>query len=164
MTSYTGTQKVFRGPESEWMKTMLQRITDGCMTKRSAATYWEPIVFKMRIAQTTAAIATDDYTYTVFHTPRAMVIMGCWIVEPVGLSVDATNYNTFELIQSATTVCSKTSAYGLIANLPVEIPLANTLANRTLVVEEDVTLKITGTAAGRIIHEGTEVWVVCRPA
>jgi len=164
MTSYTGTQSPGFGPEPEFIKQFCQMISDGNKTKRSAATYWEPLVFKFRIAQSATAIGTDDYIYTAFKSPRAMIIMGCWLVDPVGISVDATNYNTYTLIQSGTTVCSMTSARGIIANLPKEVPLANTEANRTLIAHEEVTFKIAGTVAGAVINENTEVWVICKPA
>ncbi len=162
MTSYTGTQKVFRGPETEWMRAMLQ--INPVADSASTSVRWEPLVFKFRIAETKTAIGTDDYTYTAFVAPRAMVVMGCWLVDPVGVSVDATNYNTYTLIQSATTVCSVTSARGIVAYLPKEVSLANTEANRTLTAHETVTFKIAGTSSGAVINENTEVWVVCKPA
>jgi hypothetical protein len=158
MTSNTGTvRNVFQSPGElfPWVNTHTQDV----LPKAASAYHWE--VYEIELTGTAAAIGTDDYTFTAFYSPRAMVLATAFIVDPVGLSVDATNYNTFEVIQSSTTGLSITTAYGILPNIPREIAPAATIANRTLTAHEAVTVKVTGTVAGRIINYGTKVYIVC---
>lgn len=110
------------------------------------------------------AIGTDDYTFTVSVVNHAMYVVNAYYIDPIGLSVDSTNYNTFDITDGTTTLCSATTAYGVTANEVQEITKANTLANRLLAAGDTLYCKITGTVAGRIINDGILVFVVCDEA
>ena len=107
------------------------------------------------------AIGTDDYTFIVSVVGHAMYVVNAYYIDPIGLSVDATNYNTLAITDGALTLCSATTAYGVTAGEVQEITKANTLANRLLAVGDTLYCKITGTVAGRIINDGILVFVVC---
>lgn len=158
MGSYTGTCHPLSvgdsmGDSYPLINAFLRNVAPGRTTKRK--------VFGFRLVGTSAAISTDEYTYTLHVTNRARILLGAYIIDPIGLSVDATNYNTFAVKKTgAVTMCSMTTAYGLAANELHEITRANTLANRTLAATNTVTLVITGTVAGRIINPNTLVFLV----
>ena len=158
MGSYTGTvRNVFQscGEPFPWVNTHAQQT----LPKAAAAYKWE--VFEIELTGTGAAIGTDDYSFAVFVAPRGLVVASAFIVDPVGLSVDTTNYNTFLVWDGTTTFCSVSTAYGLLPNLPREVTPANTISNRTLTEGTTVYVKVTGTSSGRIINYGTKVFVVC---
>jgi len=109
-----------------------------------------------------AAIGTDTYTYTLFKAPRKCIVRACYIIDPFGQTVDATNYNTYELIKTGpVTMCSRTDQYSISQLVPWEVSLAATSANRTLAAGNTVTLKISGTVLGKPITDGAWVVVVC---
>lgn len=118
-------------------------------------------VYAAMLTGTAAAIGTDDYTFTLFVADRALVVDACFVVDPIGLSVDATNDNNFTLKNSSTIMCQQSTAYGVVANEPWEITRANTVANRTLAAGDTVTLVVDGDNSGRVINHGTLVFVVC---
>jgi len=118
-------------------------------------------VYTAMLTGTAAAIATDDYTFTLFVADRALVVDACFVIDPIGLDVDATNDNNFTLKNSSTTMCQQSTAYGVVANEPWEITRANTVANRTLAAADTVTLVVDGDTAGQVINHGTLVFVVC---
>lgn len=124
-----------------------------------AANYRNRRVYTAQLTDV-AVIGTDDHTFTLFVADRALIVDACFIVDPEGLSVDATNYNTMQLYNSTTKLCEATTAYGVVANEPMELTRANTVANRTLAAADTVTLKITGTVLGRPIN-ALLVFVVC---
>ena len=157
MTSHTGTVKsVFQRPGEffPWVNTHAQNP----LPKAAAAYHWE--VFEIELTGA-AAIGTDDYTFTAFYTPRGMVVATAFLVDPVGLDVDTTNYNTISVYQSTTKLCEVTTAYGILPNMPREIPPANTIAKRTLAAHKAVTVKVAGTETGVAINHGTKVYIVC---
>jgi hypothetical protein len=118
-------------------------------------------VFAFRLKGTAAAIATDAYTFTLFTTDKIMHLVSAFIMDPVGLSVDATNYNTFAITKTGpVTMASSTSAYGVSQFELHELTKANTLANRTLAATNVVYCVITGSSAGRIINGNTLLFLV----
>ena len=121
-------------------------------------------VYTAVLTGTAAAIATDDYTFTLTTVDRSLTVEACFIVDPVGVSAGPTNYNTFALKNGATTLCSATTVYGVIAGEPWEVTRANTSANRLCTLGDSITLVITGASAGKAINHGTMVFVVCSPA
>lgn len=157
MTSYTGVVRAIP----------LQGLGDCFPMVNSFNNYRMPSGFRNRrvytamLTGTAAAIATDDYTFTLFLADRGLVVDACFVVDPIGLSVDATNDNNFTLKNSSTTMCQQSTAYGVVANEPWEITRANTVANRTLTAGDTVTLVVDGDTAGRVINHGTMVFVVC---
>jgi len=153
MASYTGTVKKYwkKGTEFPMFNPEL------CPSRHR---YWQSEIFVIKLAGH-AAIGTDDYTYAVFTAPRGLVVEAVYLIDPVGLAVDLTYYNTFELIANAVTMASVTTEYGWKAYQPVEIRLASVVVNRTLAAADAVTLKITGTSNGVAINADTEIWVVC---
>lgn len=118
-------------------------------------------VFAAQLVGVSTAISTDDYTYTLFVAPEAYIVRGCFIVDPVGLAVDSTNYNTYQLLKSSTVMCQRTDQYGISQYIPMEITLASTLANHTLAAGDTVSLKITGSSSGKVINNGLWVFVIC---
>ena len=157
MGSYTGTvRNVFQGYGElfPWVNTHAQQT----LPKAAAAYHW--VVYEIELTGS-AAIGTDDYSFTLFVAPRGLVVASAFIVDPVGLSVDTSNYNTFLVWDGTTTFCSVSTAYGILPNLPREITPANTIANRTLTAATAVYVKVTGTSSGRVINHGTKVYVVC---
>lgn len=118
-------------------------------------------VFAYRLVGTEAAIATDAYTYALFTTDKIMHLVSAFFLDPTGLSVDATNYNTVAILKTgAVTMASTATTYGVSAGELHEITKANTLANRTLAATNAVTCVITGTVAGRIINSNTLLFLV----
>ena len=120
-------------------------------------------VYMAELTGTAAAIATDDYTFTIFVADRALVVDACFVIDPIGVAVDATNDNNFTLnnYTDTVTMCQASTAYSVVANEPWEITRANTVANRTLAAADVVTLVIDGDTAGQVINHGTLVFVVC---
>jgi len=158
MASYTGVVRDVRPYPGELFP-WVNPHTHAGIPKAAARYTWE--VFEIELTGTAAAIGTDDYTFTAFVAPRGLVVATAFVVDPVGLSVDSTNYNTFLVWDGTTSMLSVTTAYGVLPNMPVEIRPANTIANRTLVAGTTIYVKITGTVAGRIINHGTRVYIVC---
>lgn len=158
MTSYTGTVRdVLQQPGElfPWINSHAQNV----IPKAASAYHWE--VFEIELTGTSAAISTNDYTFTAFVAPRGLVVATAFVVDPVGLSVDSTNYNTFLVWDGTTSFLSATTAYGILPNVPMEIRPANTIANRTLTAGTTVYVKVTGSSAGRVINYGTRVYIVC---
>ena len=154
MASYTGVVKsnFVKGPLPFHLPT-----PDG--VHPNLAKYWTTI-YAVELTGY-SAIGTDDYTYSVFVADRALVVDACFLTDPTGLSVGNINYNTMTLKNASTTMCSATTAYGIVAGLPMEIARYTTLAERTLAAGDEVTFKITGTVSGRVINHETKVYVVC---
>jgi hypothetical protein len=161
MSSYTGTVKAIP----------LQGFGDCFPFVNSLNHYRMPSEYRNRRVYTAeltgaAAITTDDYTFSLFIADRALEVDACFVVDPTGVEPDTSNYNTW-VLRNATdgvTMCSQTSAYGIVANEPWEITRANTVTNRTLAAGESVTLVITGTSSGEVINYNTKVFVVCKYA
>jgi hypothetical protein len=160
MTSYTGVVKDYRFEYGDvGFPFHNPRNVEGFGYGRT----WERKVFVKKI-KAYDAITTDDYTFTLFVAPRALIVEAAFLVDPQEQAVDITNYNTYAIVVSGTTLCSVTDAYGWAPYEPVEIRRANTEANRTLAAEDSVTLVITGSSGGRLIHADTEIWVICSKA
>lgn len=157
MTSYTGTVRTIP----------LQGFGDCFPLVNPLNNYRMPSGFRNRrvytamLTGTDAAIGTDDYRFTLFTADRSLVVDACFVVDPVGLSPDATNKNNFTLTSDSTTLCQQSTAYGVVANEPWEVTRANTVANRTLAKGDSVTLDVDGDSGGRVINHGTMVFVVC---
>jgi hypothetical protein len=118
-------------------------------------------VFAYRLDGVLTAIATDAYTFALFTTDKIMHLVSAFFMDPTGLSVDATNYNTFEVKKTGgVSMASTTTAYGVSAGELQEITKANTLANRTLAATNAVTLVVTGSTAGRVINSNTLLFLV----
>jgi hypothetical protein len=108
-----------------------------------------------------AANGTDAITYTLVTLSRIGIIKSCFIVDPVGIAVDGTNYNTWVLTKTGgVTVCSLAATRGIIPDELVEIPKANTLANVTLAATNALTMVVTGSTAGALINANTLLYVV----
>jgi len=120
-------------------------------------------VYTAMLTGTAAAIATDDYTFTLFVADRTLVVDACFIVDPIGIEPDTTNDNNFTLnnYTDTVTLCQQSTGYGVVANEPWEITRANTVANRTITKGEVVTLVVDGDNSGQVINHGTVVFVVC---
>lgn len=119
------------------------------------------IVEAYRLAGTAAAIGTDVDTYTLFTTDDVRTLVAAYVLDPVGLGVDATNYNTFVISKTGpVTMASRSTAYGFTANELHEITLANTVAHRTLAATNVVYLVVTGTVAGVVINPNTLLFLV----
>jgi len=119
-------------------------------------------VYVAQLTGTAAVIGTDDYTFTIFLADRALVVDACFVIDPIGIGVDATNDNNFTLTKTgAVTMCQQSTAYSIVANEPFEITRANTVANRTLAAGNTVTMVIDGDTLGQVINHGTLVFVVC---
>jgi hypothetical protein len=157
MTSNTGTVRDVRPSPGELFP-FINPHAQQLLPKAASAYHWE--VFGIELTGA-SAIATDDYTFTAFVAPRSLVVATAFMVDPVGLSVDSTNYNTVNVYNSTTKMLERTTAYGVLPNMPWEIIPANTIANRTLAAGDTVTVKITGTVAGRAINHNTKVYIVC---
>lgn len=158
MTSHTG---VVRAINLQEVGAAFPMVNPFCNFREVAANVRNRRVYTARLTGTAAAIATDDYTFTLFVANHAMVVDACFVVDPVGLSVDTTNDNNFTLKNGSTTLCQQSTGYGVVANEPWEITRANTVANRTLAKGDTVTLVVDGDTAGRVINHGTMVFVVC---
>lgn len=156
MASYTGTVKSVRPDPGE-----LFPLVNPHMQNHTPANRLTLQVYAAELKGTSSAIGTDDYTYTLFVAGRSLVVAACYVVDPVGLSVDVNNYNTLTLYNDTTKLCEATTKYGLVAHLPFELTRANSVANRTLSAGDTVTLKIAGTSSGRVITPNTKVYVVC---
>ena len=119
-------------------------------------------VYVAELTGTAAAIATDDYTFTLFLADRILVVDACFVLDPIGIGVDATNDNNFTLTKTGSvTMCQQSTAYSVIKNEPWEITRANTVANRTLAAGNTVYMVVDGDTAGQVINHGTLVFVVC---
>lgn len=113
---------------------------------------------------TTAAIGTDTYEFTVYTARRGLLLLACYVVDPVGLTVDVNNYNTIGLYKDSTKLCEADTRYGIVQQMPMELHRVNSVANRTLSAGDTVTLKITGTNSGRIINDRTKLYLVLQHA
>ena len=158
MTSYTGTLKTLPRPQGD-----LFPLVSGWRNPDSIHAWQQRDVFYVQL-DGVAAIGTDDYTYTIFKAPRAYTLIAAYLVDPTGLSSDAVNFNTFSLYNGATLLCQRDTGHGFPAMEPVEIVLAAAAANRALAEDDEVTLEIAGTADGRVINDGTWIFVVCEYA
>lgn len=157
MTSETG---VVRAITLQGVGEAFPMVNPFCNFREVQANARDRRVHTAMLTGTAAAIATDDYTFTLFVAGHAEVVDACFVVDPVGLDPDATNDNNFTLKNGATELCQQSTAYGVVANEPWEITRKNTVANRTLAKGDTVTLVIDGDTAGQIINHGTMVFVV----
>ena len=161
MTSYTGTVRTIP----------LQGVGEAFPMVNPFNNYRMPSGFRPSrrvytavLTGTAAAIATDDYTFTVTIVDRDLTVDACFMVDPVGLSYDGNNYNTYTVYNSDGTLICSSAPSDVIAGEPLEIARANTVAERKMEAGETVQFKVTGTASGRIINHGTMVFIVCSPA
>ena len=161
MTSYTGTVRAVPLQGVSDCFPMVNPFNSYRMPRGTYHLYRNRRVYTAMLTGTAAAIATNDYTFTLFVADRALVVDACYVVDPIGLEPDATNDNNFTLKNSSTTLCQQSTAYGVVANEPWEITRANTVANRTLAAAATVTLVVDGDTAGQVINHGTMVFVVC---
>jgi len=160
MTSYTGTShplSVGDGMGDSYPLVNSQYTGFGV----SPAHKTKRVVYAARLVGTPSAISTNSYTYKISTVNDDMIAESAFIIDPTGLSVDTTNYNTMVINDGTTTMFSGTTAYGITANELHEITKANTATNRTLEKGDSLYLVITGTVAGRIINPNTLVFVVC---
>lgn len=108
-----------------------------------------------------AAITTDSYTYTLFKPgAKAVYIDAVYLVDPIGVAADATNYNTIAVKNGSTTMFSQTTARGIIPGEVFEVTRANTEANRAMEPASTLTMVITGTVGGAVINKETLVIIV----
>ena len=163
MTSYTGVVRsiVLQGVSDSFP--MVNPFNSYRAPRGTYHLYRNRRVYTAMLTGTAAAIATDDYTFSLFLADRTLVVDACFIVDPVGIDPDATNDNNFTLnnYTDTVTLCQQSTAYGVVANEPWEITRANTVANRTITKGEVVTLVVDGDTAGQVINHGTMVFVVC---
>jgi len=154
MTSYTGVVRAVRPLPGE----LFPLVNPHAQVNNPA----QRLTFEVMTAELTGhtAIGTDDYTYTIGHAHRAMVACAAFLVDPVGLSRDTTNYNEYSVRIDGTEGFNQDSRYSLIANVPFEITRLATVANRTTAEGDAITIKITGSSSGRAINHGTRVYVV----
>lgn len=155
MTSYTGTVRFVRADPGE----LFPLVNPHAQVNNPA----QRLTFEVYVAELKgySAIGTDDYTFTVFTAHRSLVICGVFLVDPTGLSVDAVNYNTVTAIAGSTEIASRTTQYGVTALLPWEVPLTETVANRTLSAGEACKVKFAGASSGRPINHNTRAYIVC---
>jgi hypothetical protein len=115
-----------------------------------------------RLEGTAAAIATDAYTFALYTSGRAQTLTCAYFLDPVGQANTGAGYNTFELKNATTvaTMASCTTLYGVPADELREITRANAIASMTMAAGDAVTLVITGTSAGVIIHKDTLLFIV----
>lgn len=165
MTSYTGTRHPLSVGDGMGSMYPLVNPKFGALAP-AVQRKTKRVVYGVRLSTPDfdTAIGTDDYTFTVSVVDHAFYVVNAYYLDPTGLSVDATNYNTLAITDGTLTLCSATTAYGVTAGELQEITKANTAANRLLAAGGTLYCKITGTVAGRIINDGILVFVVCDEA
>jgi len=159
MTAYTG----------EVITSVSHRVPDGWPVKNPWYSYRAPAAYQnpgrkvalYAIKDQKTAIGTDSYTYTLFLPgARAVYVDAVYLIDPIGVAADSTNYNTITVMNSATTVCSQTTARGIIPGEVFEVTRANTEANRAFEPGATLTMVVTGTASGAVINKETLVVIV----
>jgi hypothetical protein len=158
MTTYTGTVKNVDvrdfGRSYPFFNPLVNYMTP-------AGQYRNRKVRGFEIAGTAAAIAADLYNYNLFLAPRACVLDGAYIVFPVGVDGNATNYNTYALKSALNgAVFSLDNKYGIVGKELVGLPEVQAFAKRVTPDKNQITFSVQGVAAGQQILTGTLVFVV----